>query len=98
MVATPNHTHYAIVAACLAARKHVLCEKPLGINAAEAQELCRQAPQPVFLAFSVRGVPSSLQIHIIGIHIGHGSHMCVGSMVETLLCEPKRRPVLKACL
>ena len=36
IVATPNATHYAIVKACLAAKKHVLCEKPIAMNAAEA--------------------------------------------------------------
>jgi len=43
VVATPNHSHLRIVSACLGQKKHVLCEKPLGINATEATEMHRLA-------------------------------------------------------
>ncbi len=43
IVATPNKFLREIVLAALAANKHVLCEKPLGRNAAEAEEMCRAA-------------------------------------------------------
>jgi len=45
-VATPVHAHREQVLACARVRKHVLCEKPLGLNVAEAEEMvavCRQA-------------------------------------------------------
>jgi predicted dehydrogenase len=45
-VATPVHAHREQVLACARARKHVLCEKPLGLNVAEAEEMvavCRLA-------------------------------------------------------
>ena len=45
-VATPNHLHLPVVLAAAAAGKHVLCEKPLGLTAAEAEEMvgaCRRA-------------------------------------------------------
>jgi predicted dehydrogenase len=45
-VATPVHAHREQVLACARARKHVLCEKPLGLNVAEAEEMvaaCRQS-------------------------------------------------------
>jgi 1,5-anhydro-D-fructose reductase (1,5-anhydro-D-mannitol-forming) len=45
-VATPNHLHHPVVLAAAAAGKHILCEKPMGLTAAEAEEMaeaCRRA-------------------------------------------------------
>jgi predicted dehydrogenase len=42
-VATPNHLHASQVRAALAAGKHVVCEKPLGINLEETADLLRRA-------------------------------------------------------
>ena len=39
VVATPDHSHAAISAACLRAEKHVFCEKPLTIAVREARAL-----------------------------------------------------------
>ncbi|WP_435017226.1 Gfo/Idh/MocA family protein [Tundrisphaera sp. TA3] len=38
-VATPNHAHAGIVAACAAAGKHVLCEKPMATTLADARRM-----------------------------------------------------------
>jgi predicted dehydrogenase len=38
-LATPNWLHHPQVAACLAAGKHVVCEKPLAMTAAQSAEL-----------------------------------------------------------
>jgi predicted dehydrogenase len=38
-VATPAYLHHRQVLECLSAAKHVLCEKPLGMNVAEAEEM-----------------------------------------------------------
>jgi predicted dehydrogenase len=38
-LATPNHLHHAQVRAVLEAGKHVVCEKPLGLDARETAEL-----------------------------------------------------------
>jgi predicted dehydrogenase len=42
-ICTPNATHFPIAKAALLAGKHVLCEKPLAISAAEARELMETA-------------------------------------------------------
>lgn len=44
-VVTPTHTHFALAKAALAEGKHVLVEKPMTDNAAEAGELVRLAQQ-----------------------------------------------------
>jgi predicted dehydrogenase len=42
-ICTPNSTHAPLAAAAIAAGKHVVCEKPLGINPVEAEDLLRLA-------------------------------------------------------
>ena len=42
-VGTPNQTHCAYTLTCLAAGKHVLCEKPLAINAQEGRTMVEAA-------------------------------------------------------
>ncbi len=42
-VATPNAYHVRPTVEALKAGKHVICEKPLGMNAAECREMCRAA-------------------------------------------------------
>jgi predicted dehydrogenase len=42
-VTSPNHLHFPQAAAALAAGKHVVCEKPLAMTAAESGELLRLA-------------------------------------------------------
>ncbi|MGB9606205.1 MAG: Gfo/Idh/MocA family protein, partial [Bryobacteraceae bacterium] len=56
-VATPVYTHREQVLACARAGKHVLCEKPLGLTVAEAEEMvraCRQAGVLLGTAFMMR--------------------------------------------
>ena len=54
----PNHLHVPITLAAARAGKHVLCEKPVAMTAAEAADL-RQAPSDVIIAeaFMVRHHP-----------------------------------------
>lgn len=42
-IGTPNHTHHDLTIRCLRQGKHVLCEKPLASNAAEAVNMAREA-------------------------------------------------------
>ena len=41
IICTPNYTHLPITMACLEGGKHVMCEKPLGLNFAEAALMYR---------------------------------------------------------
>src|SRR4051812_48793388 len=54
----PNHLHVPMTLAAAAAGKHVLCEKPIAITAAEAEQL-RQAASQVLIAeaFMIRHHP-----------------------------------------
>src|SRR5439155_58812 len=42
-ICTPNATHGPLVRAAIAAGKHVVCERPLAVDAVEAAELLRLA-------------------------------------------------------
>lgn len=60
VVATPDALHHQAVMACAAAGKHVVCEKPLGMNAGEAWAMwkaIRDASLGHFVPFWTRYVP-----------------------------------------
>lgn len=61
IVATPNLTHSEIVLAAIQAGKHVLCEKPLALNAADALAMAQAAKRAKvrhMTAFTYRFVPA----------------------------------------
>jgi predicted dehydrogenase len=63
-LATPNRLHYAQAKAALAAGKHVLCEKPLAMTAAESAELAAlaaTAPVAAGVCYNVRFYPLNLE-------------------------------------
>lgn len=60
LVATPDALHHEAVMACAAAGKHVVCEKPIGMNAAEAFDMWsayRDRGLGHFVPFWTRYVP-----------------------------------------
>ena len=61
IIATPNFSHKPIALAAAAAGKHIMCEKPLGLNATEVQtmyEAARDAKVVHMTAFTYRFAPS----------------------------------------
>ena len=61
IIATPNFTHHDIAVAAARGGKHVMCEKPLGRNAAEVRAMlaaCRAAGVVHMTAFTYRFAPA----------------------------------------
>src|SRR5205085_4826071 len=61
IIATPNFTHKPIVLACIAGGKHVMCEKPLGLNFDESRQMYQAARNKGLrhmTAFTYRFCPS----------------------------------------
>jgi predicted dehydrogenase len=60
-VCTPNNTHREIVLAAAAAGKSIVCEKPLAMTVAEAEEMCEaveKAGVANMVSFNYRRVPA----------------------------------------
>jgi predicted dehydrogenase len=65
-VCTPNHLHFPIVKAAIAAGKHVVCEKPLSNTAEEARELVKLAKSAGIVNavhFNIRFYPLMRTVH-----------------------------------
>jgi len=63
-ICVPNHMHAEIVEAAAAAGKHIYCEKPLGMNVAEAQrmvEVAARAGIKTQMTFNFRYYPAVLR-------------------------------------
>lgn len=61
IIATPNFTHQPIAVAAAKAGKHVMCEKPLGLNVDQVREMYRSARQAGVVhmtAFTYRFAPA----------------------------------------
>jgi predicted dehydrogenase len=61
LIATPNYVHAPIALAAIAAGKHVMCEKPIAMNLAEAMQMLRAAEKANvrhMTAFTYRFVPA----------------------------------------
>lgn len=60
LVATPDALHYEPVMAAVRLGKHIICEKPIGVNVAQAHDMwaaCRAAGVGHFVPFWTRYVP-----------------------------------------
>lgn len=72
-IVTPNVLHVPIALAALKAGKHVMCEKPLAMSYAEAQQLAKAAADSGTVTgvnFSYRGHPAARYVHYL-IQKGH---------------------------
>lgn len=93
-VALPNFLHVEAVEAALVAGKHVLCEKPLALSAADARKLYTMAKGTKLCAatvFNYRRIPAINEIRNL---IGAGE---LGSIVNILVqfqCEYAADPLL----
>ncbi len=61
IIATPNDTHLPIALACISGGKHVMCEKPLGLNFDESRQMhlaAREKNVRHMTAFTYRFAPS----------------------------------------
>jgi predicted dehydrogenase len=85
---TPNHLHAAVNAAVLEAGKHVLSEKPLGLDTSETAALAAQADRTQAVAgvcFNYRHYP--LVQHLRGALRGERMHAVRGGYLQDWLLE-----------
>ena len=67
-ICSPNHLHYEMAKAALEAGKHVICEKPLAVSAAEAEELVELAEKKSVVNavnFNIRYYPLAKQLRLM---------------------------------
>ncbi len=91
-ICTPNSTHAPLAAAAIAAGKHAVCEKPLGVNPPEAEELLRLAEEAGVTAtvpFVYRFYPTVREARA---RVGDGStgdlRLLHGSYLQDWLADP----------
>ena len=90
-VALPNHLHTEWCLKAIAAGKHVLCEKPLSMNAAEAEPLIAARDSAGVLieeAFSIRNHPQWAALR----HLIDSGEIGAVRGVQTLMCYNNRNP------
>jgi predicted dehydrogenase len=92
----PNHLHHSWTLNALRGGKHVLCEKPLACNAAEAQEMADTAANAGLLlmeAFSYRFHPRSQRIKNM-VAEGHIGRPC---LIRSAFCFHIGEESLQSC-
>jgi len=91
-ICTPNSTHFSIAEAALLSSKHVICEKPLATNSADAMRLVQLAARQSLMA----AVPFVYRFHPLVREarelVRNGSvgepHLVHGSYLQDWLLEP----------
>jgi predicted dehydrogenase len=96
IVASPPHLHHAMVIAALEAGKHVVCEKPMARNLAEARDMQRIADRVGSVAMvnhQLRFLPIRMRIHelINEGYIGE-PHAASVTVHRSSLNDPHERP------
>jgi predicted dehydrogenase len=96
IVASPPHLHHAMVIAALEAGKHVVCEKPMARNLAEARDMQRIADRVGTVAMvnhQLRFLPIRMRIHelINEGYIGE-PHAATVTVHRSSLNDPHERP------
>ena len=92
VIATPNNLHYQMTLDALTAGKHVLCEKPLAMSLAEAEEMASAAARSGrvnLVSFVYRFVPAMryLKSLVDGGHLGEIRHF----RAQWLQCTPNKK-------
>ena len=67
-VCVPNNMHYSIVSEAIKSGKHISCEKPLGMNKNESEDLCKQVKEKGIIAnccYNLIYVPAIKHVHKI---------------------------------
>jgi predicted dehydrogenase len=86
---TPNHAHHAITSAAIAAGKHVLSEKPLGLDTREAADLSERASAVELVTgvcFTYRHFPLIQHLRqVIGSGAGGPVHLIHGGYLQDWL-------------
>jgi predicted dehydrogenase len=93
-VVTPPHRHCELVVTALEAGKHVFCEKPFGLNLAEAEQMLATATRVDrlhFLDFEFRTVPAR---RALGELIDNGELGEIRHVVITAMVAGERFPVM----
>ena len=89
---TPNHLHYRHVLAALDAGKHVVCEKPLALTAAESAELVERAERSGLVHctnFNIRFYPQvqEARARVARGNLGEIRHVHGGYLQDWLLFD-----------
>lgn len=88
IIATPNFTHHPMALECIRHGKHVMCEKPLGLNFSESAEMYRAARDANvrhMTAFTYRFAPSMRYVKHL---VSTGAHRDASTLPQPAISGP----------